>query len=80
MMILAMMRQILISCFIGLVKSKIDKINELINSINEKNELLEKQEDLIYDEHDKLVNVEKDLAKELENNKILSKELVECKS
>jgi hypothetical protein len=34
--------------FKGLDRNKIDKINELINSINEKNELLENQEDLLY--------------------------------
>jgi hypothetical protein len=50
--------------FKGLGRFKIDKINELINSINEKNELIEKQED-IFDEHDKFVNVENALALEL---------------
>ncbi|KAL5683753.1 hypothetical protein ACJX0J_010138, partial [Zea mays] len=33
--------------------NKIDKINELIDALNEKNILLEKQEDLLYEEHDK---------------------------
>jgi hypothetical protein len=42
--------------FKGLYKSKIDKINELIKVINEKDELLEKQEDLLFDdESEKLV-------------------------
>jgi hypothetical protein len=43
--------------FKGLERTKIDKINELIKSINEKDELLEKQEYLLFDEHDKLVNL-----------------------
>jgi N-acetylglutamate synthase-like GNAT family acetyltransferase len=35
--------------------SKVDKINELIDSLNEKDRLLEKQEVILYEEHDKLV-------------------------
>jgi hypothetical protein len=61
-----------------LERTRIDKINELIKSINEKYELLEKQEYLLFDEHGKLVNLEKALAHEKEKNKILSKELVDC--
>jgi hypothetical protein len=34
--------------FKGLDRTKIDKINELIDALNEKNRLLEKQEDLLY--------------------------------
>jgi hypothetical protein len=45
----------------GLDRSKIDKINELIDALNEKG-LLEKQDDVLYDEHNKFVNVEKALA------------------
>jgi hypothetical protein len=45
--------------FKGLDRSKVDKINELIDVINEKDRLLEKQEDILYVEHDKLVNAEK---------------------
>jgi hypothetical protein len=44
--------------FKGLDRSKVHKINELIDALNEKDRLLEKQEDIIYEEHDKLVNVE----------------------
>jgi hypothetical protein len=40
------------SLFKGLDRTKIDKINELINALNEKNRLLEKQEDLLYEEQD----------------------------
>jgi hypothetical protein len=43
----------------GLDRSKVDKINELIDALNKKNRLLEKQEDLLYEEHDKVVEVEK---------------------
>jgi hypothetical protein len=45
--------------FKGLDRSKVDKINELIDTLNEKDRLLEKQEDILYEEHDKLVNAEK---------------------
>jgi hypothetical protein len=47
--------------FKGLEKSKVDKINELIYALNEKNRLLENQEDLLYEEHDKVVEVENPL-------------------
>jgi hypothetical protein len=33
----------------GLERSKVDKIKELIDALNEKNILLEKQEDLLYE-------------------------------
>jgi hypothetical protein len=42
--------------FKGLDRTKIDKINELVDALNEKNRLLEKQEDLLYEEHDKFVS------------------------
>jgi hypothetical protein len=61
--------------FKGLDRSKIDKINELIDVLNEKDRLLEKQEDILYDEHGQLVNVEKYLALEVKKNEILSSEL-----
>jgi hypothetical protein len=37
--------------------------------------LLEKQEDIIYDKHDKFINVQKSLALEIKKNEILSSEL-----
>jgi hypothetical protein len=43
------------SLFKGLDRIKIGKINELIDALNEKDRLLEKQEDLLYEEHDKFV-------------------------
>jgi hypothetical protein len=45
--------------FKGLDRSKVDKINELIDALNEKDTLLEKKKDLLYDEHDKVLEVEK---------------------
>jgi hypothetical protein len=64
--------------FKSLDRSKVDKINELIDAINEKDRLIEKQEDILYEEHDKLVNVEKSLALETKKNEILSSELSSC--
>jgi hypothetical protein len=46
-------------------RAKVDKINELIDALNEKDRLLEKQEDILYEEHDKFVNVQKSLALEI---------------
>jgi hypothetical protein len=40
--------------------------------------LLEEQEDVLYEEHDKLVNAEKYLALEVKRNELLSSELSSC--
>jgi hypothetical protein len=64
--------------FKGLDTSKVDKINELIDALNEKDRLLEKQEDILYEEHDKFISVQKSLALEVKQNKILSSELSTC--
>jgi hypothetical protein len=40
--------------------------------------LLEKQEDILYEEHDKLVNAEKYLALKVKRNELLSSELSSC--
>jgi hypothetical protein len=64
--------------FKGFDRSKVDKINELIDALNEKDILLEKQEDILYEEHDKLVNVQKSLALEVKKNELLSSELSSC--
>jgi hypothetical protein len=53
------------SLFKGLDRTKIGKINELIDALNDKNRLLEKQEDLLYEEHDKFVEAQKSLALEV---------------
>jgi hypothetical protein len=66
--------------FKGLDTTKIDKTNKLINVLNKKDMLLEKKEDLIYEEHDKFVSVENALALETKKNEILSKELSDCYS
>jgi hypothetical protein len=64
--------------FKGLDRSKVDKINELIDALNEKDRLLEKQEDILYEEHDKFISVQKSLALEIKRNEMLSSELSAC--
>jgi hypothetical protein len=64
--------------FKGLDRAKVEKINELIDVLNEKDRLLEKQEDILYEEHDKFVGVQKSLALELKRNEMLSSELSVC--
>jgi hypothetical protein len=59
-------------------RAKVDKINELIDALNEKDRLLERQEDILYEEHDKFVSVQKSLALELKRNEMLSSELSAC--
>jgi 5'(3')-deoxyribonucleotidase len=66
--------------FKGLDRSKVDKINELIDALNEKDRLLEKQDDLLYEEHDKVVEVEKSLTLEIKKNEMLAFELSSCHS
>jgi hypothetical protein len=43
------------SLFKGLDRAKVEKINELIDALNEKDRLLERQEDILYEEHDKFL-------------------------
>jgi hypothetical protein len=50
----------------------------LIDALNDKNRLIEKQEDLFYEEHDKFVEVEKSLALEKKKNDLLAIELSSC--
>jgi hypothetical protein len=64
--------------FKGLDRTKVDKINELIDALNEKDRLLEKQEDILYEEHDKFISVQKSLAIEIKKNELLSSELSTC--
>jgi hypothetical protein len=64
--------------FKGLDRTKFDKINELIDALNEKDRLLEKQEDILYEEHDKFINVQKALAVETKKNELLTSELSAC--
>jgi intracellular sulfur oxidation DsrE/DsrF family protein len=64
--------------FKGLDKAKVENINELIDALNEKDRLLERQEDILYEEHDKFVSVQKSLALEIRRNELLSSELSIC--
>jgi hypothetical protein len=64
--------------FKGLDRAKVEKINELIDALNEKDRLLEKQEDILYEEHDKYLSVQKSLALEIKRNEMLSSELSAC--
>jgi hypothetical protein len=64
--------------FKGLDRHKVDKINELIDALNEKDRLLEKREDILYEEHDKFISVQKSLALEIKRNEMLSSELSAC--
>jgi hypothetical protein len=50
----------------------------LIDALNDKNRLLEKQEDLLYEEHDKFVEAQNSLALEVKRNEMLSCELSTC--
>jgi hypothetical protein len=58
--------------FKRLDRTKVDKINELIYALNEKDRLLEKQENILYEEHDKFISIQKSLALEVKKNEILS--------
>jgi hypothetical protein len=66
------------SLFKGLDRAKVEKINELIDALNEKDRLLERQEDILYEEHDKFVSVQKSLALDLKRNEVLSSEISAC--
>jgi hypothetical protein len=66
------------SLFKGLDKAKVEKNNELIDDLNEKDRVLEKQEDILYEEHDKFVSVQKSLALETKRNEMISSELSAC--
>ena len=57
------------SLFKGLDRAKVEKINELIDALNEKDRLLERQKDILYEDHDKFVSVQKSLALELKKMK-----------
>jgi hypothetical protein len=65
--------------FKGLNSSQIENFNELVNSINEKDEVLESQKGLLVSKYEKFVKLEKALTHEAEKNKILSNELKSCK-
>jgi hypothetical protein len=58
--------------FKGLDRTKIAKINELIDALNDNKRLIEKQEDFLFEEHDKVVEIEKSLTLDLKKNELLS--------
>jgi serine phosphatase RsbU (regulator of sigma subunit) len=58
--------------------AKRKKINELIEAINEKDELLDSQEDFLIKENKKNVKLKNAHALEIEKNENLSKELSIC--
>jgi hypothetical protein len=68
----------LISLFANLNMDQKKKLNELIETINEKDDLLECQEDLLVKENKKFVKLKNDYALEVEKCENLSKELSIC--
>jgi hypothetical protein len=64
--------------FANLTKDQKKKINELIESINEKDDLLECQQDLLIKENKKFVKLKNSYALEVEKCENLSKELNIC--
>jgi hypothetical protein len=68
----------LASLFANLTKDQKKKINELIETINEKDDLLECQEDLLVKKNKKFVKLKNAYALEVEKCENLSKELNIC--
>jgi hypothetical protein len=68
----------LISLFANLTLDQKKKLNELIETINEKDDLLECQEDLFVKENKKIVKLKNAYALEVEKCENLSKELSIC--
>jgi hypothetical protein len=68
----------LTSLFANLTKDQKKKINELIEPINEKDDILESQEDLLVKENKKFVKLKNAYALEVEKCENLSKELSIC--
>ena len=66
----------LTSLFANLTKDQKKKINELIETINEKDDLLECQEDLLVKENKKFVKLKNAYALEVEKMKIYLKSLI----
>jgi hypothetical protein len=62
--------------FKGLDRSKVDKINELIDALNENDRLLEKQEDILMIS---VLMLKKYLDMEIKKNELLSSELSSCR-
>jgi hypothetical protein len=68
----------LTSLFANLTKDQKKKINELIETINEKDDILKCQEDLLIMKNQKFVKLKDAYALEVENCENLSKELIIC--
>jgi hypothetical protein len=68
----------LISLFANLSMDQKKKLNELIETINEKDDLLECQEDLLVKENKKFVKLKNAYAREVEKCENLTKELSMC--
>jgi hypothetical protein len=68
----------LTALFANLTKDQKKKINELIENINEKDDILESQEDLLVKENKKFVKLKDDYALAVEKCENLSKELDIC--
>jgi 5'(3')-deoxyribonucleotidase len=68
----------LTSLFANLIKDQKKKINELIETINEKDDLLECQEDLLVKKNKKFVKLKNAYALEVEKCENLFKELNVC--
>jgi chromosome segregation ATPase len=68
----------LMSLFANLNMEQKEKLNELIEAINEKNELLESQEDFLIKENKKHVKLKNAYAQEVEKCENLTKELRIC--
>jgi hypothetical protein len=68
----------LMSLFANLSMDQKNKLNELIEAINEKDELLDSQEDFLIKENKKFVKLKNAYAQEVEKCENLSKELSIC--
>jgi hypothetical protein len=68
----------LVSLFANLTMDQNKKLNELIETINEKDDLLECQEDLLVKENKKIVKLKNAYALEVEKCESLSSELSMC--
>jgi hypothetical protein len=68
----------LLTLFANLNMQQKEKLNELISAINEKDELLDSQEDFLIKENKKHVKVKNVYAQEVEKNKKLTSELSTC--
>jgi chromosome segregation ATPase len=68
----------LLSLFANLNMQQKEKLNELIGAINEKDELLDSQEEFLIKENKRHVKIKNAYAREVEKNENLTKELSIC--